>query len=225
MPGCRSCGCTRDRCCSTAAARSRMRQAREPPRRLAPRIRGQHHAGPVRHAGILRFGVVRRVVGRAGRQVGVRAAAEDAVVRFPEAAAAHDQHLGRRIVVELADRAPFRSRELRLDCDARQHRERQRAQDEVALDALLDAALAIDRGRAPALRRAASGARLRSPASASSAACAAKARRQPVGAADDLVEALRPDFEKFLANRFGRGGREFRFLPLRHRQEFDGFVG
>ena len=64
---------------------------------LGPRVAGEQHAA----AG---FAAVLGIEHVADRQVGDGPAAEDAFVLFPEPAPALEQDLGRRVVVELADR-------------------------------------------------------------------------------------------------------------------------
>ena len=72
---------------------------RSPPLRvLAPRVAREHHAA----AGVA---TVVGVVHVAHREVGDGAAADDAVVLLPEPAPELEEHLRRRVVVELADRA------------------------------------------------------------------------------------------------------------------------
>ena len=48
---------------------------------------------------------------------------------------------------------------------------------------------------------------------------------EPIGAADDLVEALRPHLEQLLAQMLGRRGREQRLGALRDREQLDRLVG
>ena len=164
--------------------------------------------------------VVRGIPRRAGRQVGEGAAAEDTIVLLPESASGHREDLGGRVVVELADRAALGGGQVGEDLDPRQHGERQGAEDEVALGAAEPACFAVHGGSAPAQRilletndlaaHARPGAQLRG-----------HRRGWAIGAADDLVEALRPDPVVLLAQVLGGGTVEERLAPGRDGEKFD----
>ena len=115
------------------------------------------------------------------------------------------------------------SRKLGLDNDAREHRAWHGTEKKIAFDPLLGAPLPIHRRRAPdiaALGHAddlASQPRL-------GAQARRERRREPVGAADDLIEALRPHFQQLLAQMLGGRGRKQRFRALRHGKKLDRLV-
>ena len=84
---------------------------------LTPRVAGEHDAA----TGVA---AVIGVVDVAHREIGHAPAAEDPVVVLPEAPPELEEHLRRRVVVQLADGALLRARERCEHLDVTQHRER-----------------------------------------------------------------------------------------------------
>ncbi len=92
---------------------------------LAPGVGGEQHAALGRRVG-------RRIVHPPDRHVGDRGTAEDAVVGLPDALADLEEHLGRGVVIQLADGALLGVRERLERLDRAQDGERKRADGVVA---------------------------------------------------------------------------------------------
>src|SRR5690349_16010262 len=104
--------------------------------RLPPSVRRKKNPRPRRDKWIARGGIVGRIIRDARRQVGIRAAAVDSVIGFPEPAARPSQDLRAGIVDDLAGGALFGGAESRGEFNALQDRQRNGANEVVAVDTL-----------------------------------------------------------------------------------------